>query len=62
MVPIMHVFYKFLPNSLVYRFIRTYLSPSRLWDVTKQICVDTIEHHTEFVYGLDFNMHVPDQV
>ena len=24
--------------------------------------METIEHHTEFVSGLDFNMHVPGQV
>ncbi|RUS75689.1 hypothetical protein EGW08_016555 [Elysia chlorotica] len=34
----------------------------KIWDVTAQSCVDTIEHHTEFVYGLDFNVHVPDQM
>ncbi|GFN75614.1 peroxisomal targeting signal 2 receptor [Plakobranchus ocellatus] len=34
----------------------------KIWDVIKQVCVDTIEHHTEFVYGLDFNVHVPNQM
>lgn len=24
--------------------------------------LETIEHHTEFVVGLDFNLHVPGQV
>ncbi|BFZ09653.1 hypothetical protein BsWGS_12692 [Bradybaena similaris] len=34
----------------------------KLWDVEKQICVDAREHHTEFVYGLDFNLHIPGQL
>ncbi|GFR81536.1 peroxisomal targeting signal 2 receptor [Elysia marginata] len=34
----------------------------KIWDAAKQECLDTIEHHTEFVYGLDFNLHVPDQM
>lgn len=35
----------------------------RTWDYKRsQTCLETIEHHTEFVYGLDFNLHVPGQV
>ena len=34
-----------------------------MWDFTKQSTpLETIEHHTEFVCGLDFNLHVPGQV
>ena len=35
----------------------------RIWDYTRQQTpLETIEHHTEFVYGLDFNIHNPEQV
>ncbi|XP_078324563.1 peroxisomal targeting signal 2 receptor-like [Crassostrea virginica] len=29
---------------------------TRLWDFTINMAVETLEHHTEFVYGLDFNI------
>lgn len=34
----------------------------KIWDIQKGQCIDTIEHHTEFVYGLDYNLHVPGQM
>ncbi|XP_078617449.1 peroxisomal targeting signal 2 receptor-like [Branchiostoma floridae x Branchiostoma japonicum] len=35
----------------------------KIWDFTRpQPCLETIEHHSEFVYGFDFNLHVPGQV
>lgn len=34
----------------------------RTWDIVDQRVIEVIEHHTEFVYGLDFNLHVPGQV
>ena len=34
----------------------------RTWDISRQKMLETIQHHTEFVYGLDFSVHVPGQV
>jgi len=35
----------------------------KFWDVDQgTVCIDTVEHHSEFVYGLDYNMHVPGQM
>jgi len=34
----------------------------KLWDLDRETCTDTFDHHTEFVYGLDFNIHVPGQM
>ncbi|KAH9524981.1 peroxisomal targeting signal 2 receptor [Bulinus truncatus] len=34
----------------------------KVWNVRKQECQLTVEHHSEFVYGLDFNMHIPGQM
>lgn len=35
----------------------------RLWDHSRhQPLLDTVEHHSEFVCGLDFNLHIPNQV
>uniref|UniRef100_A0A2C9KTH2 Peroxin-7 n=1 Tax=Biomphalaria glabrata TaxID=6526 RepID=A0A2C9KTH2_BIOGL len=34
----------------------------RLWNIQKQICLQTVENHSEFVYGLDFNLHIPGQM
>ena len=34
----------------------------RTWDISQQKMLETIQHHTEFVYGLDFSVHVPGQV
>lgn len=35
----------------------------RLWNWTAPNCLlETIQHHTEFVYGIDFNLHIPGQV
>lgn len=34
----------------------------KLWETDRQVCLDTVEYHTEFVYGLDFNMHNPGQM
>ena len=35
----------------------------RFWDPVKQIMpLQTLENHTEFVCGVDFNMHIPGQV
>ncbi|XP_058470187.1 peroxisomal biogenesis factor 7 [Solea solea] len=36
----------------------------RFWDYSQnqQPLLDTLEHHTEFVCGLDFSLHVPNQV
>uniref|UniRef100_A0AAY4ENX0 Peroxin-7 n=1 Tax=Denticeps clupeoides TaxID=299321 RepID=A0AAY4ENX0_9TELE len=34
----------------------------RLWDFAgSEPLLETLEHHTEFVCGLDFNLHVPNQ-
>ncbi|XP_067676661.1 peroxisomal targeting signal 2 receptor-like [Haliotis asinina] len=35
---------------------------TRIWDYTRPEALEVIEHHTEFVYGLDFNLHVPGQI
>ncbi|MBN3326477.1 PEX7 protein, partial [Atractosteus spatula] len=33
------------------------------WDFSKtEPLLETVEHHTEFVCGLDFNLHIPNQV
>ena len=33
------------------------------WNIGNGTCpLETIEHHTEFVLGLDFNLHLPGQV
>ncbi|XP_013081183.2 peroxisomal targeting signal 2 receptor-like isoform X1 [Biomphalaria glabrata] len=34
----------------------------KLWNIQKQICLQTVENHSEFVYGLDFNLHIPGQM
>ncbi|XP_034756661.1 peroxisomal biogenesis factor 7 [Etheostoma cragini] len=35
----------------------------RFWDYSRnQPLLDTVEHHSEFVCGLDFNLHIPNQV
>lgn len=35
----------------------------RTWNVaTQSTAIEVIEHHTEFVYGIDFNLHIPGQV
>jgi hypothetical protein len=45
----------FIVNSL--------LLVDRLWNWTAPNCLlETIQHHTEFVYGIDFNLHIPGQV
>ncbi|XP_033740848.1 peroxisomal targeting signal 2 receptor-like [Pecten maximus] len=35
---------------------------TRVWDMTGPAALEVIEHHTEFVYGLDFNLHIPGQI
>lgn len=35
----------------------------RFWDYSRnQPLLDTVEHHSEFVCGLDFSLHIPNQV
>ncbi|KAL5011113.1 hypothetical protein ScPMuIL_013418 [Solemya velum] len=34
----------------------------RLWDIGQPNAVEVIEEHTEFVYGLDYNLHIPGQM
>lgn len=34
----------------------------RTWDMQQPHALEVIEHHTEFVYGLDFNLHMPGQL
>ncbi|KAL8595084.1 hypothetical protein ACOMHN_019122 [Nucella lapillus] len=34
----------------------------RTWDIAQEKTLEVIEHHSEFVYGLDFNLHVPGQI
>ncbi|XP_052811968.1 peroxisomal targeting signal 2 receptor-like [Mya arenaria] len=34
----------------------------RTWDVRQPHAMEITEHHTEFVYGLDFNLHRPGQI
>lgn len=35
----------------------------RFWDYSRnQPLLDTVEHHSEFVCGLDLNLHIPNQV
>lgn len=34
----------------------------RFWDYSGNQPLDTVEHHSEFVCGLDFNLHIPNQV
>ena len=46
-----------------YNFVRNMFSFCRTWDFKLQSTpLETIEHHTEFVYGLDWNIHIPGQV
>ncbi|PVD28843.1 hypothetical protein C0Q70_11438 [Pomacea canaliculata] len=49
----------FVPTSLA---SSSYDFTVRTWDITKQKQMEVIEHHTEFVYGLDFNNHLPGQM
>ncbi|XP_076873952.1 peroxisomal biogenesis factor 7 isoform X1 [Brachyhypopomus gauderio] len=50
-------FYKTLLASCSYDFT------VRFWDYSRSpALLETVEHHSEFVYGLDFNLHVPNQV
>ncbi|CAH1798363.1 unnamed protein product [Owenia fusiformis] len=34
----------------------------RLWDFKQPHPIETIEHHTEFICGLDWNLHIPGQI
>ncbi|XP_041354220.1 peroxisomal targeting signal 2 receptor-like [Gigantopelta aegis] len=34
----------------------------RIWDFSRPEALEVVSHHTEFVYGLDFNIHVPGQL
>ncbi|XP_064628897.1 peroxisomal targeting signal 2 receptor-like [Lineus longissimus] len=34
----------------------------RFWDLNTCSECEMIEHHTEFIYGLDFNLHIPGQM
>lgn len=34
----------------------------RTWDTSHSTPLETIEHHTEFVYGIDHNIHNPGQI
>lgn len=34
----------------------------RTWDIRQPHAMEIILHHTEFVYGLDFNLHIPGQI
>lgn len=34
----------------------------RTWDVRQPHAMEIIEHHSEFAYGLDFNLHIPGQI
>uniref|UniRef100_A0A671PKA1 Peroxin-7 n=1 Tax=Sinocyclocheilus anshuiensis TaxID=1608454 RepID=A0A671PKA1_9TELE len=50
-------FYKTVLASCSYDFT------VRFWDYSKnQPLLETLEHHSEFVCGLDFNLHIPNQV
>ncbi|KTF93886.1 hypothetical protein cypCar_00004692 [Cyprinus carpio] len=50
-------FYKTILASCSYDFT------VRFWDYSKnQPLLETLEHHSEFVCGLDFNLHIPNQV
>lgn len=49
----------FLLLSIVSRFVFVL----RFWDFgRRRPLLDTVEHHSEFVCGLDFNLHIPHQV
>lgn len=44
-------------------FSTLYLLFLRFWDFSKsEPLLETLEHHSEFVCGLDFNFHIPNQV
>ncbi|KAK1796144.1 hypothetical protein P4O66_009227 [Electrophorus voltai] len=50
-------FYKTVLASCSYDFT------VRFWDYSRSpALLDTVEHHSEFVCGLDFNLHIPNQV
>uniref|UniRef100_A0A8B9RH42 Peroxin-7 n=1 Tax=Astyanax mexicanus TaxID=7994 RepID=A0A8B9RH42_ASTMX len=50
-------FYKTVLASCSYDFT------VRFWDYSRSpMLLDTMEHHSEFVCGLDFNLHIPNQV
>lgn len=34
----------------------------RFWDISQAEAVEVVEEHTEFVYGLDYNLHIPGQM
>ncbi|ESO94916.1 hypothetical protein LOTGIDRAFT_144806 [Lottia gigantea] len=34
----------------------------RFWDILENKLLKTVEHHTEFVYGIDWNLHTPGQI
>ncbi|CAB1440481.1 unnamed protein product [Pleuronectes platessa] len=53
---------KFSPFSPTVLASCSYDFTVRFWDHSReQPLLDTVEHHSEFVCGLDFNLHIPNQ-
>ncbi|KPP62045.1 peroxisomal biogenesis factor 7-like, partial [Scleropages formosus] len=53
---------KFSPHHHTVLASVSYDFTVRFWDFQRAApLLDTLEHHTEFVCGLDFNMHIPNQ-
>uniref|UniRef100_A0A674P771 Peroxin-7 n=1 Tax=Takifugu rubripes TaxID=31033 RepID=A0A674P771_TAKRU len=54
---------KFCPFSRSLVASCSYDFTVRFWDYSRDPpLLDTVEHHSEFVCGLDFNLHIPNQV
>ncbi|XP_023258290.1 peroxisomal targeting signal 2 receptor-like, partial [Seriola lalandi dorsalis] len=54
---------KFSPFSKTVLASCSYDFTVRFWDYSRNPSLpDTVEHHSEFVCGLDFNLHIPNQV
>lgn len=46
-----------------YVFFSASVLISRIWDFkTSHEAIEVVKHHSEFVYGLDFNNHVPGEL
>nr|CAD7448850.1 unnamed protein product [Timema bartmani] len=54
---------KFSPHHVSVLASVSYDFTTRIWDFkTSPDALETVKHHSEFVYGLDFNTHVSGQI
>lgn len=53
---------KFSPHEESVLCSVSYDLTTRFWNWNVPEPFQTIQHHTEFVYGLDFNIHVPNEI